>query len=93
MEAHQRTELVDALVAEARQMIMVLLKASTAPDMSWEMGQPPKARFTLASRTPSRMSANGGRRCSRTSRKHGRCWGRSSNRNGTEGWARNGGCW
>jgi hypothetical protein len=29
MEAHQRTELVDALLAEARQMIMVLLKAST----------------------------------------------------------------
>jgi hypothetical protein len=92
MEAHQRTERVDPLVAEARHMITVLLKASTAPDMSWEMGQPPKARLTLASRTPSRMSANGGRRCSPTSRKHGRRGGGSSNRNGTEGWARNGGC-
>ena len=39
MEAHQRTELVDALLEEARQMITVLLKASTAPDMSREMGQ------------------------------------------------------
>jgi hypothetical protein len=39
MEAHQRTELVDALLAEASQMITVLLKASTAPDMSREMGQ------------------------------------------------------
>jgi len=39
MESHKRTELVDALLEEAKQMITVLLKASTAPDMSREIGQ------------------------------------------------------
>jgi hypothetical protein len=39
MESHKRTELVDALLAEARQMIAVLLKASTAPGVSRDMGQ------------------------------------------------------
>jgi hypothetical protein len=41
MESQKRTELVDALLEEARQMITVLLKASTAPDMSREMSQGP----------------------------------------------------
>jgi hypothetical protein len=31
MESQKRTELLDALLEEARQMITVLLKASTAP--------------------------------------------------------------
>jgi hypothetical protein len=39
MESQKRTELVDALLEEARQMITVLLKASTAPDMPREMSQ------------------------------------------------------
>jgi sugar (pentulose or hexulose) kinase len=39
MESHKRTELVDTLLEEARQMITALLKASTAPDMSREMSQ------------------------------------------------------
>jgi hypothetical protein len=39
MESQKRTELVDALLEEARQMITVLLKASTAPDMPQEMRQ------------------------------------------------------
>jgi hypothetical protein len=39
MESHKRTELVDALLEEARQMITVLLKASTAPDMPQDMSQ------------------------------------------------------
>jgi hypothetical protein len=39
MESHKRTELVDALLEEARQMITVLLKASTAPDMSRDVSQ------------------------------------------------------
>jgi hypothetical protein len=39
MESHKRTELVDALLEEARQMITVLLKASTAPEMSQDMSQ------------------------------------------------------
>lgn len=46
MESHKRTELVDALLEEARQMITVLLKASTAPDVSPDMGQ------STAPRTP-----------------------------------------
>jgi hypothetical protein len=39
MESQKRTELVDALLEEARQMITVLLKASTAPDVSSPMSQ------------------------------------------------------
>jgi hypothetical protein len=39
MESHKRTELVDTLLGEARHMITVLLKASTAPDMPQEMRQ------------------------------------------------------
>ena len=39
MESQKRTELVDALLEEARQMITVLLKASTAPDMSRDVRQ------------------------------------------------------
>lgn len=39
MESQKRTELVDALLEEARQMITVLLKASTAPDMPQAMRQ------------------------------------------------------
>lgn len=39
MESQKRTDLVEALVEEARQMITVLLKASTAPDVSPDMGQ------------------------------------------------------
>jgi hypothetical protein len=39
MESHKRTELVDALIEEARQMITVLLKASTAPAMSQDVSQ------------------------------------------------------
>jgi len=39
MESQKRTELIDALSEEARQMITVLLKASTTPDMSWDRGQ------------------------------------------------------
>jgi hypothetical protein len=39
MESQKRTELVEALLEEARQMITVLLKASTAPDGSTDMGQ------------------------------------------------------
>ena len=86
MESHKRTELVDALIEEARQMITVLLKASTVPDMSRDIGQgTAKGRFTLKSSTRSRMSADAGRRCSRTSRKCGRRWGRSHNRNDIEG--------
>jgi hypothetical protein len=34
MESQKRTELVDTLLEEARQMITVLLKASTTPDSS-----------------------------------------------------------
>lgn len=41
MESQKRTELVDALLDEARQMITVLLKASTAPDMSRDVSQGP----------------------------------------------------
>jgi hypothetical protein len=41
MESQKRTELVDTLLEEARQMITVLLKASTAPDVSPDMGQSP----------------------------------------------------
>jgi len=86
MESQKRTELVDALLEEARQMITVLLKASTVPDMSRDIGQgTAKGRFTLKSSIRSRMSADAGRRCLRTSRKHGSRWGRSSNRNGTDG--------
>ena len=39
MESQKRTELVETLLEEARQMITVLLKASTAPDVSSNMGQ------------------------------------------------------
>jgi hypothetical protein len=39
MESHKRTELVDTLLDEARQMITVLLKAATAPDMPQDMSQ------------------------------------------------------
>ena len=39
MESHKRTELVDSLLKEARQMITVLLKASTAPEMSHDLSQ------------------------------------------------------
>ena len=39
MESQKRTELVDALLEEARQMITVLLKASTAPAMPPDMRQ------------------------------------------------------
>jgi hypothetical protein len=39
MEAQKRGELVDTLLEEARQMITVLLKASTVPEMSREMNQ------------------------------------------------------
>jgi hypothetical protein len=39
MESQKRTELVDALLEEARQMITVLLKASTAPDASSPISQ------------------------------------------------------
>jgi hypothetical protein len=39
MESHKRTELVDALLDEARHMITVLLKASTAADMPQAMSQ------------------------------------------------------
>jgi hypothetical protein len=39
MESQKRTELVDALLDEARQMITVLLKASIAPDMPRELSQ------------------------------------------------------
>jgi uncharacterized protein YjaZ len=39
MESHKRTELVDTLLEEARQMITVLLKASTAPAMSQDVSQ------------------------------------------------------
>ena len=39
MESQKRTELVESLLEEARQMITVLLKASTAPDVSPDMGQ------------------------------------------------------
>jgi hypothetical protein len=39
MESHRRTELVDALIEEARQMITVLLKASTAPAISQDVSQ------------------------------------------------------
>jgi hypothetical protein len=39
MESQKRTELVDVLLEEARQMITVLLKASTAPDMPRDMSQ------------------------------------------------------
>jgi hypothetical protein len=39
MESQKRTELVEALLDEARQMITVLLKASTAPDVSPHTGQ------------------------------------------------------
>ena len=39
MESHKRTELVDALLDEARQMITVLLKASTAPEVSQDMSR------------------------------------------------------
>jgi hypothetical protein len=39
MESHKRTELIDALIEEARQMITVLLKASTAPAMSEDVSQ------------------------------------------------------
>ncbi len=41
MESQKRTELVDALLEEARQMITVLLKASTAPDMPQDRSQGP----------------------------------------------------
>jgi hypothetical protein len=41
MESQKRTELVDALLDEARQMITVLLKASTAPDMPRDLSQGP----------------------------------------------------
>jgi len=39
MESQKRTELVEALLEEAREMITVLLKASTAPDVSPDMSQ------------------------------------------------------
>jgi hypothetical protein len=39
MESQKRTELVDTLLEEARQMITVLLKASTIPDTSRDRGQ------------------------------------------------------
>ncbi len=39
MESHKRTELVEALLEETRQMITVLLTASTAPDVSPDMSQ------------------------------------------------------
>ena len=39
MESQKRTELVDALLEEARQMITVLLKASTAPETSRDASQ------------------------------------------------------
>jgi hypothetical protein len=41
MESQKRTELVDVLLDEARQMITVLLKASTAPDMPQDRSQGP----------------------------------------------------
>jgi hypothetical protein len=41
MESQKRSELVHALLEEARQMITVLLKASTAPDMSRDISQGP----------------------------------------------------
>ena len=41
MESQKRTELVDALLDEARQMITVLLKASTAPDMPRDLSHGP----------------------------------------------------
>jgi len=54
MESHKRTELVDALLEEAKQMITVLLKASTAPEMSQDMSQRtvqgtpnPKEQYTI----------------------------------------------
>ena len=39
MESQKRTELVEALLEESRQMITVLLKASTAPDSLPDVGQ------------------------------------------------------
>jgi hypothetical protein len=39
MESQKRTQLVDALLDEAKQMITVLLKASLAPDVSPPTGQ------------------------------------------------------
>jgi hypothetical protein len=39
MESRKRTVLVDALLDEARHMITVLLKASTAPAVSPDLGQ------------------------------------------------------
>jgi hypothetical protein len=39
MESHKRTELVEALLEESRQMITVLLKASTAPESLPEAAQ------------------------------------------------------
>ena len=39
MESQKRAELVEALLEESRQMITVLLKASTAPDSLPEVGQ------------------------------------------------------
>ena len=77
MESQKRTELVEALLEKARQMITVLLKASTAPDVSPDTGQStPKGRFTRKSNTLFRMSANTGRRCSRTLQTCKRRWGR-----------------